>query len=561
MVALVADLLNTGPPALPPLYYRDNFSRLCQTVQDQYGDLLSVEEQAFGRAYGSLSSAAQCLYVRLVSRVGPWFRRSRLNYPEIGELPKPLAELLQAGLLLEAAELDLYDVSRLYTVAELRALFPEQAQASAGQSKAALIEAIEQAAFTGDVLLQRLQHDGELIVTPGAADVVALLQLLFFGNRHQNLTDFVLSDLGVASYYPYPLDRCNRLFVSRDALDEYLACCSLSDSFYELLELGEAEPLVALAQHLNDLQMSFPSSHQRWFKLCNALARELERQQQWSLAYAIYSNSELHPARERRVRVLEAEQRYQEALAVCEEILAMPWCEGERDAVHRIAPRLERKLWGKSAKRRRDRFETDSISLPNSNLSVELAAARHLSGHWSEVHYVENALMNGLFGLAFWEQIFAAVPGAFLHPYQSGPADMGQADFRQRREAIISARFVELQHLELGPTLVEAWHRYYPYQNRWMNWRALDVAVVEHALAVIPREHLLAIWERLLFDPVENRSGFPDLIALGEKPGDYRMIEVKGPGDTLQESQKRWLRFFQAQEIPASVFMVSWHDG
>ena len=62
----------------------------------------------------------------------------------------------------------------------------------------------------------------------------------------------------------------------------------------------------------------------------------------------------------------------------------------------------------------------------------------------------------------------------------------------------------------------------------------------------------------MLFDPGENRRGFPDLIALGEEPGDYCLIEVKGPGDALQDSQKRWLRFFAQQGIPAQVAWVDW---
>ena len=64
----------------------------------------------------------------------------------------------------------------------------------------------------------------------------------------------------------------------------------------------------------------------------------------------------------------------------------------------------------------------------------------------------------------------------------------------------------------------------------------------------------------MLFDPGENRRGFPDLIALGSAPGDYCMIEIKGPGDALQDSQKRWLRFFSAQGIPAQVTWVDWLD-
>lgn len=41
------------------------------------------------------------------------------------------------------------------------------------------------------------------------------------------------------------------------------------------------------------------------------------------------------------------------------------------------------------------------------------------------------------------------------------------------------------------------------------------------------------------------------------------MIEVKGPGDRLQDNQKRWLAFFAEQDIPVCVCYVSWssHDS
>jgi hypothetical protein len=64
----------------------------------------------------------------------------------------------------------------------------------------------------------------------------------------------------------------------------------------------------------------------------------------------------------------------------------------------------------------------------------------------------------------------------------------------------------------------------------------------------------------MLFDPAQNRSGFPDLIALGTNKGEYSLIEVKGPGDALQDSQKRWLRYFKSHDIPSQVAWVEWRD-
>jgi hypothetical protein len=168
--------------------------------------------------------------------------------------------------------------------------------------------------------------------------------------------------------------------------------------------------------------------------------------------------------------------------------------------------------------------------------------------------------MNALFGLAFWEQIFAPVPGAFNNPYQSVPADMYQQQFRCAREDLLAARLGELSTLSLQTELPRRWRRYQGLQCRWVKWRAVSHELVSAAAAVIPKDHLLAIWQRILFDPRENRRGFPDLIALGARPGQYQMIEVKAPGDALQQSQKRWLRFFRQQDIPAAVAQVQWAD-
>ena len=230
------------------------------------------------------------------------------------------------------------------------------------------------------------------------------------------------------------------------------------------------------------------------------------------------------------------------------------------DAAGRILQRVRRKLHGTRVSRRKDEFAQLCLSLPPAAVRVERQVAQHLHDQWQQVCYVENRLMNALFGLAFWEQIFAPIPGAFNNAYQSAPADMYEQHFREHRHELISARLLELSTLPLDIELPARWRMYQGFQCRWVSWRAVSEALVAAAAAVIPREHLLAIWQRMLFDPRENRRGFPDLLALGSRPGDYQMIEVKGPGDTLQQSQKRWLRFFRENGIPATVAQVAWND-
>jgi hypothetical protein len=552
----------TDSRELAPHYYRDNFLALCDTVEAQYGDLLAPGEQSLLQRFRALPFDAQCLYVRLVSRVGPWFRESKLAYPELGATGPVIDSLVGAGMVELAGELSVQELGGLYTRVELLQAFGALLAAPAPRGKPALLEAIEALAL--DEGQQRRQLggvDSARILAPCGVAEVQLLQLLFFGNRHQSLTDFVLSDLGVARYYPYSLDREHRLFPERAAVEEYLACLALGESWYELHETGDSDGLLALAGEIVTLEVQFPSSEGRWHRLCNGLARDLERLGELPLASELYACSHRHPARERRLRVMERRQDWRGAAQLGEEILAQPWCEEERDAARRILPRVQRKLGGKPAARRRDDFARLALDLPREQAPVEVLAARALEAGWTAVHYVENSLMNTLFGLAFWEQIFTPVPGAFHNPFQSVPADMYSPEFRARRQQSVAARLAELRAGDIGPMLRDAYHRYVSFQCRWVDWRRLDEALLADVTRVMPGNHLLAIWERMLFDPRENRSGFPDLVALGDNPGDYCLIEVKGPGDALQESQKRWLRFFACQGIPAAVAWVSWADG
>jgi hypothetical protein len=547
-----------GNGELSPHYYRDNFLTLCDTVEAQYADLLAEGELALLGDFRQLEFEAQCLFVRLVSRVGPWFRESRLAYAELGDLAPLVDALVAAGLALVAPGLTVAELGRLFTVTELRRGAARTLDGPAPRGKPALLDALAELVLDEAGYLQLMTAvDGGRIIAPCGAAEVQLFQLLFFGNRRQSLTDFVLSDLGIARYYPYPLDREHRLFTCREALEEYLSWAACSDAWHELRDSGDADGLLDLADAMLASEVRFSSTEGRWYRLCNSVGRDLERLGALDAALRLYRRSHRHPARERRLRILERQGDWAAAAALGEEILADPWCEEEFDAGSRVVPRVRRRLGQQPEPRPRDAFARLDLVLPPQPGSVERQVARHLEADWQSVHYVENGLMNALFGLAFWEQIFTPVPGAFHNPFQSVPTDMYSPEFRVRRRLALADRLRQLGDGDIAEILSEAFQRYGGYQCRWVDWRILDADLLAAVTRVIPGVHLLAVWQRMLFDPRENRRGFPDLLALGDAPGAYCMIEVKGPGDALQDSQKRWLRFFRRQGIPARVVWVS----
>jgi hypothetical protein len=81
------------------------------------------------------------------------------------------------------------------------------------------------------------------------------------------------------------------------------------------------------------------------------------------------------------------------------------------------------------------------LQLPSTDpaLSVEQYVQAHLTRRGGPVHYVENSLINSLFGLLCWPAIFAPLPGAFFHPFQRGPVDLLNEDFHERRADLFRA--------------------------------------------------------------------------------------------------------------------------
>ncbi|WBA82847.1 VRR-NUC domain-containing protein [Endozoicomonas sp. GU-1] len=94
--------------------------------------------------------------------------------------------------------------------------------------------------------------------------------------------------------------------------------------------------------------------------------------------------------------------------------------------------------------------------------------------------------------------------------------------------------------------------------NRLVIWPALSPELIALAVSLIPMAQLCAMFQRLMFDIAHNRTGFPDLILFDPENNRYQWLEVKGPGDRLQENQKLWLAFFQENGIPAEVVYVGW---
>jgi hypothetical protein len=539
-----------------PFYYLDNFQRVLDWIEARYRDLLDAEEARFVAAFPALPRSARALFVRMVMRKGSVFRLSKLNYAEIGRASEAAQQLLPSGWVGSDPVLGLDQLFELLTKAEIGdafALDAHQRKARKSEQLQALRGQFSQPrpfsawmAEPGDGALQ-------LLVKP----LCDRLRLIFFGNDHQDWQEFVLSDLGIYRYEQVALAPAARGFRSRHDIDAYLYL----QQCRERVLAGQSDE--DEHQALTTLRYDNPWLDSRRQRLVFLIGQAAEKAQDWRRAHSYYVHCQFPPARARAIRVLEKDAQVGAAHALAQQALAAPHSEAELQQLQRIAPRLARKL-GLVRPQRQAAPPVPELHLaldhPASPVPVEEVVRAHLQRPEAPVFYVENALINALFGLLCWDAIFAPIPGAFFHPFHHGPADLHSLDFVARRQLAFDACLAQLDDGRYRDTIRARLAAKRAIESPFVLWDQLPDDLIELALACIPAAHLRRWCERILRDIGANRSGFPDLVQFWPQEQRYRMIEVKGPGDRLQDSQLRAIAYCNEHAMPVAVCYLQWRS-
>jgi VRR-NUC domain len=568
-----------------PYYYLENFTVALDWLRGRYRDLLDGEERHFIEDFARLPTASAALVVRMIMRQGDLFRTSKLCYREIGCPRRAAAPLVELRWLDPRPCLSFPDLCRLLRKAELWCALGLRGTARLAR-KAELIAFAGARAEEMRPLQQWWPEAPDEIFHVRIAPLCERLRLMFFGNFHQSWSEFVLADLGIFRYESVCLDESARAFQTRQQIEQFYAIfrcrellragarledvlAAVPPRLVEGDEIGTCDAHVEAANALTAPGIIGASG--AWIetkraKLLFAIGQLCERAQELPRALEVYQGCSHPEARIRASRVLEKLERLDEAAVLLGRVQQAPANELEGQLAARILRRLNRRL-GRSpqqacAPERAPKRGWDSLELvlprPEPPQPVELVVRDHLSAPHASVLYVENTLVNALFGLLCWEAIFAPLPGAFFHAFHAAPADLHEADFRARRKAQFDACLAQLESSAYRDTILDTFERKAGIQTPFVAWNWLSREDIELALECIPAAHLHRFFARLLSDPRANRSGLPDLIQLWPRERRYRLIEVKGPGDRLQDNQIRWLNFCVAREIPVCVCKVSW---
>lgn len=529
---------------LPADYYLNNFNKLTSHAREWYLDLLDQEEVVWLESFDRLTRDARCLLVRLLSRKGQWFRSDKLNYTEIANIPAALDALHKDGFInLSPVMTEKELASHLLTKAEVTDLFrlPNRTMRKEEMLNQLSDECYcryEQLSFTPIELLH--------------PQVIDLLLALFFANTRQDLTQFVLDDLGLHQFERYSLSKERRFFTGRQQLDQLLALSDIHKCYLE----SDRKDKARLVELLSSL--SKPVAHayieRKRQHLINDIARDLERLEQFDNALNWFKQTSLSPSRERQARIFDKLDDVEKMSDIVTNILTTPQDVAELEVGQKLEQRLLRKRGLRVQRQSKPDVIEHHLQLDLTTQRVELAVKSHYEQLGFEVFYAENTVLTGLFGLAFWQVLFSPIEGAFINQYQDRPLDLYHADFVTKRQAQIKEVLAEIELSGLNH-LIEIYHQKQGISNPFVHWSIFSLSLLEKCIESIPRTMIVALFKVLLSDLKIYRNGMPDLIIF--KDGCFEWVEVKGPGDKLQDNQWRWFKQFNALGVPFSVTYVS----
>ncbi|MDE0452897.1 MAG: VRR-NUC domain-containing protein [Gammaproteobacteria bacterium] len=557
--------LSPGQPP-PDHYYADNLIALVEGVRQQYGDILTAEEAEFGEGIVAMPANSQRLLARLMSRKGPLVRVDSLNFREIDDTSAALGYLVAEGFVSRCPEAPAAALARLLTRAELGqcfgdALAPRSESAAtdngscsgapgadSGRSAGApprrsdarkrdYLEWIERSLTDAEVH-RRVERVFPWVALDGV-ERLDLYRLLFFGDRRRDLSTFVLRDLGLSRYPEYELARERRLFADRAALDAYRALIGLGDY---IDELGARPPADAAVPALEALWQPFGNRlfERRRSRMLNRLGRGLERVGEFDAALACYARSSMPPARERRVRILKRLLDTHAVERLRRRMRERPICPQEADFAARFGTRRSR-AWPR---------ETVVLDVPDIE-RVEAAAAAVLTADEGCAWHLENTLPMGLFGLAYWDWVFAPVDGMFVNAFQTAPIDLFWPDFLEARRDLCPDP-LDSDDETLQASLLETCRTHRGVANRLVDWAVFDEDTLSRLLEGLGADTVRKLVGFAGEDLDNARRGFPDLTVV-YGPGRFEFVEVKGPNDRLRDDQYLWIERLRAADLPVRV--------
>jgi len=548
---------------LPQKYYLDYYRYIIDFVLERYEGLMSEKELEYIDDFQSLSEEAQCLYLRMTTRRGFFFRENKLNYEEVPNTAETLEELAESGFVKMLSRDHVDYAAELYPILSKPELIQLIKSQDAYESYLAKFRKEELCGW----ILEELSFDrlvdeitkNQIIVEEGKLEEEEFVRFLFFGNLYGSITDFVVRDVGHRKYEQFDEKAFSSYFRSRAEIDDKLFVARTSREMSILLDhidgLTVYHWFVDRTSHIEELT---ERALRGWDRQCIKLGRQLEREKEFEKALEIYRKAEEHPSRQRQLMVLKKMGKMEEALALCEVIRDKPYNADEYyysiDFINREEKKGKRSSNSTTSKLK----ESDGIEISKDwQYKVEEGALNYFLDRKWKGHFAENHLWKSLFGLVLWPVLFDGDSAAIHQPLQSLPSDLRSKNFLEKRRNAIEER---LKLLDKSRTFKKEIERLFE-EKKGINTTLVywDENLLKMIFALRRKagaEALKAVIRKMAENFRSNSKGFPDLFIYNRK--DFAFLEVKSPNDSLSAQQLFWIDFLEQQNIPARVLKVAW---
>ncbi|XP_020111866.1 fanconi-associated nuclease 1 homolog isoform X1 [Ananas comosus] len=609
--------------------YQKNFLLMIEDVLNSHAHLFTEEEKSLLATFSSLSDDSQRLFIRLYTRKGPWFRISSISYPEISDPLVAIEELQVAGFVYSLSYsnepfcYEMKEVLHLLPVSEMREILvaelPKEGINISRRQE--LINILSSAYEEGKcpvlpkLVLKRI---GTCVRISTAADEVLWRVLrLFFLNGEQDLSAFLLVDLGLVKFPDYVCRVSHQIFRDRRDLLEYEEAIHVAQTMDESLDDNNME-IVARCINVSENQIRtiieetplnsdsppafFSCFSASWVysKVLTLGVSVYERERRYEDAIGLLKGllSRITSDSGRgywtlRLSVdLEHMGRLNESLLVAEEGVLDKWVRaGSKMALQRRVLRLCKppRRWKTPNYAESIKRIIKEVNIMGRPLICEVGAKNVFYGYdgklcgveqlalqyyaeegggWRGIHS-ESGIWMTIFGLLMWDVLFADIPDVFRSKFQVAPLDLDTDDFYEVRKSLIETQLKRIHEGMAEEILISSWELHHGTSCRGVRWDSHSPSDLRAAVSCIGGRCLASLCRHLALDYRNWSSGMPDLLLWrfhgdntnktggGGGGGEAKLVEVKGPRDQLSEQQRAWMLLLMDCGFDAEVCKVS----
>ena len=534
-----------GPIILPQKYYHQYFIEVIAFVQKHSAHLMGPEEEQFILDFNKLSMDAQCLFIRLSNRKGPYFRLDKLKYDEISSIEAATKELEFSEFI--SSKFDLNEkIFEVFTKTELKAIYTH-------------LNWSKQTKKDGIIQLNKIQNHNSILtqfplIEVLRQEVLEFIKMLYFGKYKKQMTEFVIRDIGYIKLETLDETQFTPWFESRK---EALAAFELN----KLSSLVRRALTETNAIAVHDTLVMIPwqeyllslKTHQIGDPLFLLMGKQLEREGAYTLALNYYQLANKHPARERQIRILNRIGEVAKAQSLAIDIMEQHLNPSEylfaKDFLNKKSIRIKRSTSKKLS-------EATPIEIPFiADRSIEQAALQFYKNLGFNGIHGENYLWKSLYGLILWDQIFDQSIGVYHNPIQRGASDLYTTSFYEKRKDAILKNLKSFRSKKsMIESLEKRFEEKFGITNPMIYWNSKIKQHLVQLILNLPFKALKKILIEMSKNLKDNSTGFPDLFVWKENA--YYLYEIKSPNDHLSSQQLFWLNFMQSIGIRAKIIRI-----